>query len=476
MTADYSFPRVAAPSSQGNAPYLRAATAVAKQLVADAISVGSGSTWVGDDLQGESPETSTLVREPVGPSLYSGAAGIAWFLGHLATEDDSEGFARTAISGLSYALSEANGTLDDMTLSLHGGATGVALAAVEVGACLENRELFHAGTSLAGRIAKLIGTGYVASEVDLMGGAAGIVIGLLAIYRRTAEEQLVNACKTACHAIISNRRTDCWGSSWSPPHARKPDGLGLCGLGHGASGIALALAEMAWITGEARFWSVAEDAFLYERSWFSRDTCAWPDLREPASSAPDETYPAAWTTAWCHGALGIGAARLRVYEMTQDLTALAEASAAIHSARGLAAQAGMLLRSGSLVDVTLCHGLTGAVELMLMAHEVSGHFDHYRAARTVGDTCLSIFKRNGGKWTCGLQKANDIPGLFLGSAGVGVTMMRLHDHSMIGSPLLAGRMQAGPSKGAPAVPRAIRTKPATHQARRSGHRLASLRS
>jgi len=206
------------------------------------------------------------------------------------------------------------------------------------------------------------------------------------------------------------------------------------------SGVGWALAETAWATRESQFLAIANEAFRYERSWFSAERCAWPDLREPsAQSDQDGSWPG-WTVAWCHGALGIGAVRFRVYEMEQDLTALAEATAAIQAGRTLVAQSGAALRQGHVSDVTLCHGLGGASELMLLAHEVTGIADHQRAARRVGDLCLDTFTANHHQWTCGLPKGERVPGLFLGLAGIGVTMMRLHDTALIGSPMLPGRL------------------------------------
>jgi len=144
-------------------------------------------------------------------------------------------------------------------------------------------------------------------------------------------------------------------------------------------------------------------------------------------------------TAWCHGALGIGAVRLRFYEATRDTTALAEASAAIQAGRLLAMRAGADLRNNQLSDASLCHGLGGVAELFLLAHEVFNSNDHLRAARRVGDFSLEICRRNDRRWTLGVRGGERVPGLFLGLAGIGVTLLRLHDTSSIGSPILPGR-------------------------------------
>jgi lantibiotic modifying enzyme len=211
------------------------------------------------------------------------------------------------------------------------------------------------------------------------------------------------------------------------------------------SGIGWALAETAWATGDRRFLACATEAFHYERSWFSPERCAWPDLREPNERALGAGEWPGWMAAWCHGALGIGAVRLRLYEVTKDMTALAEASAAIQAARLLVMQSGTAMRQGQMSDVTLCHGLGGAVELFLLAHDVFALEDHLRAARRVGDLCLDIFTANNHRWPCGLQKAERVPGLFLGLAGVGATMLRLHHPLLMKSPILPGRDNSSPA-------------------------------
>src|SRR5690606_11454945 len=138
--------------------------------------------------------------------------------------------------------------------------------------------------------------------------------------------------------------------------------------------------------------------------WFSPERRAWADLRTPHQGGTQHDWPA-WTSAWCHGAFGIGAFRWRLYEKTGDLTALAEASASIDAARGFVAHARQALRAGVVSDVTLCHGIGGAIELMLLAYEVTGERDHLVAARRAGDLSLDIRDANQHRWTVGLRKA-----------------------------------------------------------------------
>lgn len=414
--------------------YLDAAVAIADGLVREGVGTANGTTWHTDDLVGDA-SNHTLIERRCRGDLYGGTAGIAWFLGHVAALAGSDQFAATAIDALRFAMAATDSEARPPSPSLFSGAMGVALAAVDVGERLERQDLRTAGLSLAARVA---GATVEApdDERDLIAGTAGVVIGLLALHRRHPDPRYIEGCRRACAHLLQGGMHDGWGRSW-PEHDGAP---ALCGLGHGMSGIAWALAEMAWTTGDAACLDAVGETFRYERGWFSPERGNWPDLREFDEHALAAGVWPGWMTAWCHGALGIGAVRLRHYEMTRDLTSLAEASAAIHAVRALTVQAGTALRNGESSDATLCHGLGGAAELCLLAHEVFQSADHLRAARRVGDLCLDSYERHG-RWPLGLRGGRWVPGLFLGLAGIGVTMLRLYDPGSIGSPLLPGRPQ-----------------------------------
>lgn len=424
-------------------PYLSAALSIADQLVREAIPTKVGVTWSSDDYEGIDESSLKIVHRPVGADLYSGAVGIAWFLAHIAKLTNDATYAKTAEEGLKFALNSIN-TLDDSAninlsnIALYSGATGVSLAVIEAANCLNSKDLYKAGVNLAKQVANQVIAEPSMMEYDLISGNAGVILGLLSVYRHSMDALLLKACHASSVQLIRGQQKNWFGGAWYPSHNSAP---ALCGLGHGASGAGWALSEMAWLTKNQAYLTAANAAFQYERSWFSPEHSAWPDLREYNSASMQKQQWPGWTNAWCHGAFGIGAVRLRLYEATQNITALAEASAAIQAARMFIAQAGVSLKQGNnIVDTTLCHGLSGAVELLLLAHEVLGGQDHLRAARYTGDLCFDHYNANAKSWTLGLRGAKKIPGLFLGLAGVGTTMLRLHNPETVQSPMLVGRM------------------------------------
>jgi lantibiotic modifying enzyme len=198
------------------------------------------------------------------------------------------------------------------------------------------------------------------------------------------------------------------GSSWTTLPG-KPD---LAGLSHGASGIALALLELHHVTGDARHLQAAREGFRFERSLFDPRLENWADVRgtEPA-------FP----VAWCHGAPGIGLARLRAYELLREEQWRAEAEAALRTTRR------SLEASTPGADFSLCHGVAGNAELFLYAAQVLRDPSLLDVATTAGLWGLELYERPARPWPCGVRAGGENPSLMLGLAGIGWFYLRLHD-------------------------------------------------
>ena len=253
---------------------------------------------------------------------------------------------------------------------------------------------------------------------------------MLAFDRIERDDALRAAIAALCEQLLQSARKGWWGHSWSGIAD-----IGLCGLAHGASGVGWALIEAGTHLGDSRFVEAGQAALRYEAGWFDVARASWPDLRARERSP---TALPGWMDAWCHGALGIGAVRWSLWQQSRDPQLLAQASAAMLAARRYVVAAGQS-GPGAIADMTLCHGLAGAAELMLVAHEATGRAEHLRAARRVGDLILRLHDANERRWTVGLPGGRDVPGLFLGDAGIAAVMLRLDDPSAMGSPALTGR-------------------------------------
>jgi lantibiotic modifying enzyme len=192
----------------------------------------------------------------------------------------------------------------------------------------------------------------------------------------------------------------------------------LTGLSHGTSGIALALIELAKVTGDERFSVVADQAIAYEQQWFSPRHGNWPDFRELAPNTPEAQWN--YSATWCHGAPGIALARLRAWQLTgrpeyrqQAETALRTTSATVEAAAPAA---------GSWC---LCHGTAGNADVLLSGAEILGEPAWSVPARQAAMRGIEMYENGDLPWPPGVTGGVDNPSLMLGNAGTGWFFLRL---------------------------------------------------
>jgi lantibiotic modifying enzyme len=414
--------------------------AIARRMVEEAIWHDDRCTWTGDDIdQGRdlAPD-GELVHRPVGADLYGGTSGIAWFLAHAWRAGGDAGARRTALGAVRHSLHRTGDAAADT--GLYTGALGVAVVAGAVARLLGDDPETAAIRAGADRLGEAVATRCTAGGppvagdpggADLIAGDAGRVVGLLVVARRRgASHALFAAARVAGERLLAAADRTSGGWSWPAPDPAWP---GLCGLGHGASGPAVALGMLAAATGDDRFGEGANQAERYERSWFDRARGNWPDLRAAPADHP---------SFWCHGAGGIGVARLQAWRRTGDPTALAEAAAALDTAtaatvRALSQVAGAEAAAASFgANLSLCHGVSSVAELHTIAGELTGAGDHLAHGRRLALWALNGTDAALGDIACGVPGGGETPGLMLGLAGVGATFLRLADPGWLPSPAL----------------------------------------
>ena len=362
-----------------------AALALGLALVDAGQDDGGGLTWHAQRLVDVVDGEAVIARGDVGATLYDGSAGIALALaacaGAAASSPQAEALSAAARGAARHALAAGDELLAAGRLSLFSGATGVALAAAHVAQALHDAALGKQAGQLAAGVAEQVTRGPREAELDVIGGAAGVALGLVGVSAALRSPPPIAALAALRGTLVAAAVRQTWGAAWTTG-AAAPGGPPLLGLGHGAAGIALALAESA--DGDARALAACAEGLEHERAWYDHQRVCWPDLREPP--APGE--PAAWMAAWCHGAIGIGLSRLRLAHVLDDARLRAEASAALQAARDLVVSTGTALRAGTPADCTACHGLAGVVELLLVAAQALGVPAHAGAARRVADLML----------------------------------------------------------------------------------------
>lgn len=406
--------------------FLETAAQIGGRLEREAIAYEGRCTWLGDDMEPVGGSWQVTHRT-MGGELYSGTSGIALSLARLSRATGEEGLRTVSIAAMRQALwLYRNTTGGDW--GLYDGRSGVAWAAVEVGRLVDADELVAAGAKLIGQLASEILPAPGPVSADLISGAPGTLVAFLALAATVDDERLLEASVELGDRLVSGAHRTRVGWSW-PSEAVRPGSPHLCGLAHGASGVGHALLELWARTEEARFREAAAQAAWYERCWFDRRQNGWPDLREVHE--PEAGHPPPCPTHWCHGAVGIGLARLRAYELTGDQVALAEAGTALQAARAAAARAMAPGAVGSsTANFSLCHGLGGTAELLTLAYDVLGVEEHLRAAQWIASEGIARAEARGGSWPCGVPGGGDTPGLMLGLAGIGACCLRLHDPSL----------------------------------------------
>ncbi|MBO9553912.1 lanthionine synthetase LanC family protein [Cellulomonas sp.] len=385
-------------------------------LTSTAFRSGHRAGWMHWELSGDGTPAGMRAGNP---ALYDGDVGVAWACGELGAALDRPDLTDLALRVARDAVDRARA----LGGGLLAGAGGIVLAGRRIEA--------RTGERLPGLEALAVGASHGA---DVTSGWAGA-----ALAGRAGDEQLARDALTHLERLAHR---DASGWSWPERDADRA-GRALCGLAHGASGIAWAAAEVA-----ARYPSLVEPAsalvrgaLRWEGAWFDTARGRWPDLR-----ADPPTHPA----LWCHGAAGIGTVRLRLLGLAGqglDLgvpveTLTAEAEVAVQACgQELAASVRLAEQHGPAAiagGLTLCHGLGGPLDVLLLAGETWSVPEHVAAAQELAGGLLAVLGDEPLTWPAGLPVTGGTS-LFLGLAGALLVLARAaHPSAGIASPSLLG--------------------------------------
>jgi lantibiotic modifying enzyme len=402
---------------------LQTAAGIADRLCRDAVWSADRCAWLGATLEWSDAEASRMVvYRSFGGEWYDGSSGIAAFLGRLWTVTGDDGLRDTAVGAVRHALSFAERP-GGQALGLYDGMVGIALSAVRLGQQLGSAALVGRGLELGERVAA---SDTEQATLDLLGGSAGVVLGLAVLGAEQGRSDLVDAAVARADALIARAHRHPAGWSWPPESARGVQLDNPCSYAHGNAGIAHALDELCAITGEPRFGAAAFEALRWERTWFDRRHSSWSDLRNMTRRDLDRGHRPPSCEHWCHGAVGLGFHRLRRFALTGDAAMRAEAGAAVMGARSMALRAVQGSQPFRFeANFSLCHGLGGVLDLLIYCGETLGGAGLLRDAEHLAEVGRNAALSNNGRWSCGLDGGGETPGLMLGLAGIGMAYLRL---------------------------------------------------
>ena len=394
-----------------NSVLIREADAIAQQIADHAIRAGSGAAWIGLGWFADSDASQLAV---LGHDFYNGACGIATFFAahsRITQSPDSADLALAAIAHLRAEIRGRRASRMGRVMGI-GGATGLGSIIYGlscISRLLDDDELIEDALG----VAKLFSDELIAADtqLDVIGGSAGAILTLLRLYRDTeADEVLDRAIACGTHLLTQQRQGPNGRRSWP---CRVSNDQVLNGMSHGAAGFAYALAVLGTVAGRGDFADAAIECLEFERSNFDPQWGDWRDFRVPEPH---------WRSQWCHGAVGIGLARLGMSKLGSSWGGAVRADidrALTGASRGWPGHAD-----------TLCCGALGSVELAREAADVLGRPDlHQLSSRRLSAILQSKSSAGSYRWGATVSSRFNV-GLFRGLAGVGYTCLREVDDSL----------------------------------------------
>jgi type 2 lantibiotic biosynthesis protein LanM len=406
---------------------LEVARQIGLELCAQAFPFAQGrKSWIGFHFE---PTLEYYSLKPVDFSLYDGMCGIALFLAALGSVTGEQTFSTCVTSALQLLCQHIRVTVSSVSEQQQkqwgiGGTAGLGsflYALTRIGTWLQQPELLDVARQAASLItASLIHEDH---SFDVLGGSAGAILGLLTLHKQVGEDALLEQALLCGHHLLEKRIETASGArSW----ATLENEPSLTGFSHGAAGIVYALLLLSQATGQQAFKEAAEEALRFEQHLFSPEAGNWPDLRVQKTSTEAET-PATFMVSWCHGAPGIGLARLGGLPVLDTLQVRNDIQAALQTT----------VASGLPRLDNLCCGNFGCIELLVAASGRLGQPQLLGIARQWASVLVHRARQRGGFHVLAqLPRQAYNPGLFKGYAGIGYQLLRVAFPERIPSLLL----------------------------------------
>ncbi len=366
------------------------------------------------------PQLQQFQLQPLGDNLYDGRCGVALFLSALFKITKEPAYCNLALG----ALKPLRHTLPTLTAKSQlqtrqkmgiGGASGlgsIVYALVTISQLLEDKSLLDDGRQAAlGMTPEIIAAD---NQLDVIGGVAGAILGLLSLYQLCPQSLWLERAALAGWHLLQKRTSSSSGfKAWATIQGKL-----LTGFSHGAAGIAYALLRLYEATNQLEFLEAAQEAIAYENSVFCPNLGNWQDLLAKTPSV---------RTNWCHGATGIGLARLGGLTILDTEAIRQDMAVAIETTKKFGLQG---------ID-HLCCGNFGRSEFLLVAWQKLKQKELWATIQQQVAYCLERAEKAGGfQLFPHLPPDAYSPGFFQGTAGIGYELLRLAQPDLLPSVLL----------------------------------------
>lgn len=390
------------------------------QICRDAIWSDDRCNWL--TLTHERDSGNTYMRALYN-EFYLGTAGVAYFLAALYRVNADPLFKKTALGAMRQSLSQLEQTDSENRMGFYRGWSGIAFTAFYVAEHLHAPEMKKAALQLLKKINQLDPKDL---KLDIVEGIASGLPALIRMYRQHPSAPLKKQLYALGDYLIAKAHKTDEGWSWETIK----DAKHLTGLAHGAAGFQYALLELYHLDGKEKYQQAAQQAYKFECTHFNEQEQNWPDYRANGQQLPaDHKYPC--VNAWCHGAPGIGLARVRAYEITSEAHWKTDAQIAIAST-----QKSTHVSQQHKLSLSLCHGVFGNADVYINAALAFQDDSLMEQAKRLGREAIEQYIKPGIPMDNGVGTRHQIPDFMLGLSGMGYYFLRLAEPELFESMLL----------------------------------------
>lgn len=401
--------------------WLKGAEKIGGQICREAIWHGDKCNWVSGRLEPYNQQ-SRVVFSALGGDFYAGTSGVAYFLAALYSRSRNPLHKETALGAIRQALSCRTKDENDRW-GFYLGWPGIAYASAAVARWTEEDALRDRSVEL---LSEMAGSDPGSLQTDLMNGCAGALICAVEFEKRSIGGPWNDFIFKLADLLEKQAEIAGTGLSWRTAGASTHN---LCGFAHGAAGIGTAFLNLYELTRTKKYLDVATRAFRYENQYFDGGEKNWPDFR--ARTLPAEEEARHFSCAWCHGAPGITLSRMRAFQLTGDDSFKEDAVPGLETTS-------RQLKPDKIGNYSLCHGLCGNADTLLLAASILNHAAYRDKAEEIGNYCIEFYLDRDIPMPNGAFANWFNPDLMLGLSGTGYFLLRLTDPDLFESPLLIG--------------------------------------